>query len=242
MEEGTFRGMEYGIFLERSELSQCIKQGNNEFCSLYVGFLLDDLLLGEDEVELLNVSVSTLQCRIEVRRLEWDDSICQVDRFASGPEVTACKCSQAPPKFKLTTDVVVPVTKIDFDSVFVGGCEDCADPVAFYVIITLMIWCGAIKWTVRTDNDEISTLKICDQRKEDEEQPYLLVIDTRMSSTIERIHPKQGTKSDFKNLLSFRWAFLAFLGSAGFRTLTLSTFTCLLSCRSTSRPFFSNVA
>ena len=33
---------------------------------------------------------------------------------------------QAPQQFKVSTDIVVPVTSINFDSLFIDPCEDCA--------------------------------------------------------------------------------------------------------------------
>ena len=39
-------------------------------------------------------------------------------KFLSNPK--------APQQFKVSTDIVVPVTSINFDSLFIDPCEDCA--------------------------------------------------------------------------------------------------------------------
>jgi len=72
-------------------------------------------------------SVLNLDCKLEIE-LDWNNQKCSVDQFRSASNVTGCICKETPEKFKVGTSISVPITTIDFDSIFVDSCKNCADP------------------------------------------------------------------------------------------------------------------
>lgn len=160
MDPGTYEGNPYGIFLERHELDVCQKKTNTDTCILYIGLYLSDIRLPEKSQMDVNLTVLSLDCKIELKKLLWDGSICAVDKFKSSPSKTGCQCEETPPKFKIATDIVVPISTIDFDSIFISSCDDCAGPIFTYIVFTITIWLAALRWTQRIDVDELQTLKL----------------------------------------------------------------------------------
>ena len=102
--------------------------------------------------------VLNLNCKLELTKLHWDSTICSVDPYRSSENVTGCSCKKTPAKFKVATSISLPST-IDFDTIFMDTCENCADPVVLYVIIILGVWLGSLRWTTKVDFSELECLK-----------------------------------------------------------------------------------
>ena len=96
----------------------------------------------------MNITSLNVDCKSKDRKnFEWNDSRCMVTPEETTIERTFCKCERLPKSFDLSTDIFSPPRAIDFDKIFVNGCENCAYAVIGFGAVLVAVWLFTLVWS-----------------------------------------------------------------------------------------------
>ena len=139
-----FVGNGYGIFLPRKEIQLCAIE--NRKCVVFIALKMVNVIPGTIKT---NISTLITDCKTESGNGEWKSKECQIIPFETNSSFTVCKCSKSgkDQKLNLASDIFVPPRSIDFDQIFINGCETCAYSIIFFGVTILGIWLATFIWS-----------------------------------------------------------------------------------------------
>ena len=147
-----FDGDPYGIFLSRDEIRLCNSKSPTGRCILFIALQPNAITTSVQDV---NVTTMNANCMIKVENSSsdnrWSSDNCKVAQFETNKTVTTCDCTELPGKFDVCKDIFVPPRSLNFDQIFIDGCEECAIAVIYFGVAILGIWlCTLIVSSVRS--------------------------------------------------------------------------------------------
>ena len=123
----------------------CASDTRNGHCVLFLALALESI---EPRSTRVNITSLNVNCNSKDRKnSDWADINCEVIPKATTIDRTFCKCDHLSKSFDLSTDIFSPPRVIDFDQIFVNGCENCAYTVIGFSVVLIAIWLGTLVWS-----------------------------------------------------------------------------------------------